>query len=223
MLTSLKKAVFGEGPKVRRIPAGLYRGLTMELDLARQTQLFLGLIERETHSWIRSYVAGARSAIDIGAGEGELVLYLLKRTAVEKVYAFEPSDQTRARLIQNLALNDFAEDQRVNVSAKFVGSTDVEQSCSLDSIAAHIEQPGFIKIDVDGNELDILAGASNLLDSGCARWLVETHSEELEQECLAVFHQSRYRTRVIPNGWYRAVIPETRPIPHNRWLVAEPA
>ena len=57
----------------------------MDLDLARQSQLFLGLIERETHDWIRRYGRDAQTAIDVGAGEGELVLYLLKRTAIRKV------------------------------------------------------------------------------------------------------------------------------------------
>ena len=29
-----------------------------------------------------------------------------------------------------------------------------------------------------------------------------------------------YRTRIIKNGWYRAVVPEGRVVPFNRWFVA---
>jgi|SRR5215469_2855952 len=90
MLTSVKATLFGQSPRVRRIPCGLYRDLVMELNLTDQLQLFLGLQERETRLWIRRWCADAASAIDVGACDGELVLYLLRRTPVPRVYAFGP-------------------------------------------------------------------------------------------------------------------------------------
>ena len=222
MLTSLKETIFGDQPKVRLPPVGLYRGIRMELDLRRQSQLFLGLAELETHSWIRRCGDQVRTVIDVGAGQGELVLYFLKRTKATRVYAFEPMERDRNKLRGNLALNGIAEDSRVHVSDRFVGSRDEAAFIGLDSLLPEIESPAFVKVDVDGAELDVLHSSTRLVESKAARWLVETHSADLEIACLEAFHAAGYRTRIIRNGWYRTVVPETRPIAHNRWLTAEP-
>lgn len=221
MLTSIKATLFGRSPEARRIPCGLYRDLIMELNLTSQLQLFLGLQERETHPWIRRWCADAATAIDVGAGTGELVLYFLRKTTIRRVYAFEPSDSTRSTLLRNLALNSYEQDGRVSLSGKFVASRNDQQHCTLDSLCADIQWPCFVKIDVDGSEIDVLRGSEKLLQSGRAVWLIETHSANLETECVKILASLGYVTRVIPNAWYRAFIPETRPIPHNRWLFAE--
>ena len=221
-MTSLKRVLFGNLAKVRRIPLGLYRGLRMRLDLQSKCQFFVGLHEVETHAWIRRYGSVAQAVVDVGAGEGELVLYALKRTNAKRVYAFEPNDSERNRLDENLALNGFENDSRSFVCKQFVGASDDSVFCSLDSLLPTLEAPALVKVDVDGAEMDVLGGSSRLIESRIATWLVETHSFDLEAECLKLFHSAGYKTQVIPNGWYRKVLPETRPIAHNRWLIAEP-
>lgn len=77
-----------------------------------------------------------------------------------------------------------------------------------------------IKIDVEGAELDVLKGAEQTLRRLPCGVVVETHALHLEKECLALLQGLGYQTRIVRNGWYRALLPETRKIPHNRWLVA---
>src|SRR5262245_60176270 len=98
ILSSLKNMVVPAGRAPRRIVAGLFSGLTMELDLRSQTQLYLGLFERETYSAMRRLTTGIASAIDVGAAYGEYTLYLLAKTSAHKVWAFEPASAERERL-----------------------------------------------------------------------------------------------------------------------------
>src|SRR5262249_25222854 len=51
----------------------------------------------------------------------------------------------------------------------------------LDSLTENIRCPCFIKMDVDGAETEILAGASVINALPDIRWLIETHSEKLER------------------------------------------
>jgi hypothetical protein len=192
----------------------------MELDLTCQTQLYLGFFEREVYKWVGRLSTGINCAIDIGAGEGEYAIYFLARTTAKKVFAFEPYQISRSRLVSNLALNGLANNNRLNISTKFVGSSDDESTCTLDLLSFRILSPALIKIDVDGGEVDILRNASGLIDRSDIRWIVETHSQQLEEECIRIFNMAGYITTVVHNAWYRLFISELRPSPQNRWLVA---
>ena len=50
--------------------------------------------------------------------------------------------------------------------------------------------------------------------------LIETHSTSLEDQSIELLQNFGFATEVIKNGWYRRLIPEQRPIDHNRWLWA---
>ena len=50
--------------------------------------------------------------------------------------------------------------------------------------------------------------------------LVETHSVELERDCMGLLEELQYHCQIIENAWWRNVIPELRPIQHNRWFFA---
>ncbi|HIJ83453.1 MAG TPA: hypothetical protein HPQ00_04520 [Magnetococcales bacterium] len=191
----------------------------MNLDLTCQTQLFVGLFERETFPWIRRLTKEIETALDIGAAQGELTLYLLKKTSAKHIMAFEPQQQERHRLWKNLALNDMDHAHRLSLDSRFVGLGNHPNVISLDSLNDQITTPCFIKMDVDGGELDILRGAKRLLQRPGMRFLVEVHSVDLEQKCLGLLQQNGYTTRIVPNAWWRIILPELRP-GHNRWLVA---
>jgi hypothetical protein len=77
-----------------------------------------------------------------------------------------------------------------------------------------------VKIDVDGGEVSVLKSAPHLLKMPQMRWLIETHSAELEKECRELLTAYGYQTIVIPNAFWRIIIPELRNSPHNRWLIA---
>jgi hypothetical protein len=92
---------------------------------------------------------------------------------------------------------------------------------SIDAFAEREHPPTFVKIDVDGAELEVLDGMRGTLRKVGPSLVVETHSGELEQECAALLASASYRVRVRRNALWRVLYPEMRPIEHNRWLVAE--
>jgi hypothetical protein len=78
----------------------------------------------------------------------------------------------------------------------------------------------FIKVDVDGFEMDVLQGAIGVLKKMKVRLLLETHSSKLEDNCNHFLKNLGYRTKVVKNGWWRILLKDRRPIEQNRWLVA---
>lgn len=192
----------------------------MDIDFSTQLQLYLGLCEAETHPWLEKLSEGIKTAIDIGAAYGEQTLYFIKKTGAKNVYAFEPSIELCEQIQKIILLNDCGEKKRIIINQKFVTSKDSGNEVMLDSLLNQITLPCFIKIDIDGGELDALLGARRLLDLPSIRWLIETHSYQLERDCLKILTEHSYMTRIINNAWWRIFIPEQRPLEMNRWLVA---
>lgn len=192
----------------------------MQLDLHDQTQVYLGLYERELQRWVRLFCRHAVTAVDVGASDGMYALYFLLRTNARKVYAFEPDLLAWEQLMANLRLNGVAGDPRLEVSASAVGQAGHGNVLALDSLLTSIERPAVVKVDVEGAELQVLEGATQLLREGGISWIIETHSAELELACSRVLERGGLQVRVVAPAWWRIVVPETRPMPHNRWLVA---
>lgn len=222
LLSRIKQRLVPAGGRPRVVRSGVFRGLRLVIDLSYQSQLYLGLFERETHRWLRRLSRGISSAVDVGAADGEYTLYFLARTGAARCLAIEPSTDCLPRLRANLGLNGRWPEPRLELLALFVGDGSAGRY-SLDALARLLSGPCLIKVDVDGGELEILRGAPELLALPDARWLIETHSPELEAACIAHLRRFGYATRIVRNAWWRAIIPEMRPSKHNRWLVARRA
>ena len=220
LLSSLKSAVVQGGSQARRVQSGLFRGLTFEIDLRAQTQFFLGLYERETYTRVEEAAQRCEWAIDVGAGRGELPVLLLQQPQVAAIYAFEPQQSERAIMIRNLHLNGLRDDPRLFLLPNIVTADQSGDGVALDALPIDRSAHGFIKIDVDGTELDVLRSAAGLLAESAPDVLVETHSPELEVACLAYLSALGFECTVIEQAWWRRFVPELRPIPHNRWLMA---
>lgn len=220
LLSSVKQRLVPAGIAPRAIQSGPFRGLKMELDLRGQTQVYLGLFEREVHPWVAELSRGIHTAIDIGSAQGEYLLYFLSRTPAKTVLGFEPDEACWPALRRNLALNSLTADPRLSLSNQFVSAKDDQRSVSLDALLPRIEGPSLVKMDVDGQEVNILSGATRFLAQSQARFIVETHSVELERDVVGIFRDAGYQTRIVTQAWWRLFVPEHRPGPQNRWLVA---
>jgi hypothetical protein len=217
-LSWVKRLFVKSNAQPLRVPFGLYKGVILELDLATQTQEYLGFHERETHRHIRAEAQRVKWMIDVGAGKGELSAYFLQSTRC-KVIALEPEGTSLAAFERTIERNGL-DRLRLEIIQGFAGRGDEAGSVRLDTLNVDRKQPGFIKIDVDGCELDVLAGAEALIDHGDVDLLVEVHSPYLEEETMRFLRQHAYDPVIVPNAKWRVLLPEHRPLELNRWISA---
>jgi hypothetical protein len=213
----LKRLVLPDSPHVYRIRLGLARGSLMQLNLQSQLQRLFGLDEHEIAGAVRRGLANARSAVDVGANDGYYTLVFLRSNA-ERVIACEPGP-VADDLLRNISINHYPSEGRFEVERRPIGTRTNE--LSLGRLLADLPRPLLVKIDIDGGEVDALASAGDLDRLESTFWVVETHSVELERECTAWFEARRFKTSIVDHAWWRTFIPELRPGPQNRWLIAE--
>jgi Methyltransferase FkbM domain len=216
----VKSLLVPDVSRVRCVPFGLYKGIHLNINLKSQTQLALGLWERETYGVIRQAASRAEWFIDVGAGKGELCIFFARLKHVKRIIAIEPDHPEAHALVAHLKDNNI-DPNRVEVLEKFSGTANDARYVKIDQLGIVPSAHGFIKIDVDGFELDVLRSGRQLLSQGHADLLVETHSAELERNCIEFLEKLAYTCRVIKYAWWRALLPEQRPIEHNHWFFAE--
>ena len=211
----VKSVLLTDHEKVGTIRLGVFRGVKTIASPSKSVQIRLGLWEQETYRYIRRAAHEANWVIDIGAGGGELSIFFDSGTRAEPIIAVEAWD---ARLLRrNIELN---RSRRIEVVEQYLG---IETNrIPLNSLQVPRDQRGFIKLDADFAEFSILQSGERLLAESKPLLLVETHSFALERDCCAFLRRLGYSTKIIPNAWWRAIIPEQRPLDHNRWFWAEP-
>jgi Methyltransferase FkbM domain len=198
----------------RRLPLGPASGIRLEAQPGLSVDLWLGLWESELARYLRAFLRPGMRCVDVGAFNGIYALTFAKLCRAP-VIAYEPDDVALARCRRNLALNPDLADL-ITLRPTAAGVTTAPGVVRLeDDLAGH--RVDFMLIDVDRAEVDALNGAAGLLARQHPRLIVETHAPELERECGDLLLAAGYRPRVVTQ---RRLLPQNRPIPHNRWLVA---
>jgi len=214
----VKTCLLGTGRRGRKIPFGLYKGLTLSIDPAVETLFYLGLYERETNAWLEQAIRRASSVIDAGAGCGELSMWALRHSNIQRVLAYDSSAARWPIFEDNLRLNGFQGDARlIGVQGMFLGP---DSEPAWDTLGT-LPEPILLKIDVDGGEEAILRGLHDVLRKKTCMFLIETHSRQLDDGCRSLLEEAGYRVSVVSAAWWRCFVPEQRPAEFNRWLVAE--
>jgi FkbM family methyltransferase len=183
---------------ISRVVAGPLRGTLIEYDPAAENRYWGGRFERGTQRLMTELPLDGAIAWDVGAHVGFFSLLLAKRC--ERVLAVEPAPGHATRLRANVELNRapvevieaavgrepgtahlvLADDGFSNRVVDGDGGVAVPQT-TLDRLAEEHGFPAFIKIDVEGAELDVLLGGANVL-SRRPRLLIEAHSPALAEE-----------------------------------------
>ncbi len=210
---AIKALVLSHGLKVLTIPWGVGRGLKIPINPQHELRIWLGLYEIEVARHLRRLVSPGTRCYDVGGQYGYDAL-VLARLSEGPVVSFESDRALIPRMQRTFNLNEPLTPNLTAVMA-FVGQGG-DETLSLDDFAGS-QPPGFIKVDVEGSELDVLIGAERILRETRPALVVETHSRELEQACGQLLVAHGYHPRIVHQ---RLMLPDRRPIPHNRWLVA---
>jgi FkbM family methyltransferase len=165
----------------------------VQVDIAKH-----GYYEIEVWDALAAFVTGDDVLWDVGGHVGSVAIRAALNPGVRCVYTFEPNPRTAARLLANLELNPkiqvhhqpIALSDRQEIRSLHFGdagniglasvvlrptaeSVPVECTTADAWIAAgKASPPTLMKIDVEGFERDVLAGAEKLLASGVLKAIV---------------------------------------------------
>ena len=219
-LRRLKNLMVADEVRYRAVRGGPCQGCRLPLNLRHDFRTWLGLYEFELRNIVREYVRRGDCCYDVGAASGYYTLALAKLAAPGHVFAIEAEGRLYEQLKETVAQNADV-GSAIETMNWFVGDTvdAMRKRTTLDELV--LEQgrraPDLIKLDVEGAEHAVLAGAKEVIRRHAPRWIIEVHSAELEKQCRGVLEQAGYAVRVIERN---RLLPEQRPLEHNQWLCA---
>jgi len=217
----LKNLLLSTKLKPRFIWFGIGSGIKMLINPSYKTQRIIGMDEREIQKTFKQFSRKSKLFIDIGASDGYYGLIYRKLNKNGLIYLFDGESSFKETQIINFSLNNYSL-TKVELFNKYVGSENNDFTITVnDLINPELEDIIFIKIDVEGAELNVLNGLSKILKNYNCKLIIETHSKKLEEECIDKLLELDYKFKILPKGWYRFIMPESRPIDHNQWLSAE--
>lgn len=212
MKTFVKRFLLSSATAPRRILGGLNRGQILTVNPASQAQFYFGLYERELFPYFNRYAADIQTGLDIGAAEGSHAIYFAARTSAQRIIAIESWDKFVNLLDTHLKLNGLRE--KVEILPVLVNAEN-----SLDVILGDVQGPILVKMDIEGAEIEVLRSSPKFLSLPKVRWVIETHSFQIHNDCVAILEQAGYETKRIMPAWWRKFLPEQRD-PENGYLVA---
>jgi FkbM family methyltransferase len=187
---------------------GINRGMRWITGAGTTSGCWLGSYEEDHAPALQQVVRPGMVAYDLGANAGFYTLALSRIVGASgRVFSFEPDARNAHFLRRHIDLNKLQNvtvvQAAVSNSTKLVAFTGWEvvqvsaylvPAISLDEfIAAGNSAPDFVKMDIEGAEVDALEGARNLLSKVRPDFLMATHTRELTASCKATLVQSGYR------------------------------
>lgn len=159
---------------------------------------------------------------DIGANVGFFSLLTSQIVKQGKIISFEPFPENLPYLEKHLVMNDI-ENVEVhelalsdskgttnfyiynkghgNITGKIydIKETITVPKDTIDNLVEnnYIPAPSFIKMDVDGGEYLILKGAKRTIEKYKPIFVIETHSQELLDNCLNFLKRRKYKTNLL--------------------------
>jgi hypothetical protein len=144
----------------------------------------LGIYEHELNGWLKTVLPRVNTVVDVGANEGYFTFgcaaAFRRLNKCGEIIAFEPEVQVFERLRRGMR-NQQSDRVRISLHRNFVGSEVAPGKTTLDELARQRfsmdMENALIKIDVEGAELDVIAGASSWLNP-TNYFLIEVHWDE---------------------------------------------
>lgn len=177
---------------------------------------WIGNYEETKQAVVRSVLERGATVFDIGANAGFYTIAMSRIIGPEgHVYAFEPFCEnvesilfhTRVNKSENCTVVQCAVAERPSITGFVIAASNAEgaigsknshyyvPTVSIDSLVESeiIPPPDVMKIDVEGAEDRVLAGARNTLNKQNVKILLAVHGEKLFRGCLSLLTDIGYR------------------------------
>ncbi|MEX2273798.1 MAG: FkbM family methyltransferase [Vicinamibacterales bacterium] len=202
--------------------AGPFRGARIVANPRASLRKMLGLYERELNGWLTAALPRVTRLIDVGANDGYFAYgcaAAMRRSGRRgEIICFEPQPQHQAELRRGF--DAFADaGHTACIVPALVGEHETPGMTTLDALRVADRDNTLIKIDVEGAELAVLAGATSWLRPSNL-FLIEVHQHAYLEQLNRVFRSHGLALCQI----------DQRPLPilgreerdtDNRWLVSQ--
>jgi FkbM family methyltransferase len=203
-----------------RIPRGPLKGRKWIVG-ASTHGCWLGTFEKDKVAAFTSDIRPEGIVYDIGAAAGIYTLLSATRATAGHVYSFEPFVRNLEILRRHIKLNGLTNCTIIEAavdsssgSAQFATgptpemgslspSGDVRvKTVALDDLrdAGTLPAPDLIKMDIEGNELEALHGATRMLQTFRPILYLATHSSQLQRECGEFLQNLGYSVALVPGS-----------------------
>ena len=221
MLQLIKRLLPNRAVRMR-VWRGPFRGARVVMNPRSSLRKALGLYEHELNEWLDRALRRVSRVLDVGANDGYFTIgcgAAFNRLGVAgEIVAFEP----QARHVDQLTAAIRAQPpsaMRFSIVPSMVGRQIGPGATTLDALTIQDRANTLIKIDVEGGELEVIAGGLS--------WVADTNLFVIE------VHQAQYLTEIVAifrERGHALVQVDQRPLPilggdtreaANWWLVSD--
>jgi Methyltransferase FkbM domain len=194
MAFNLLKSFLPDQPTLVRVWRGPLRGARVVMNPRHSCRKILGLYEHELNGWLEAVLLRVRHVVDVGANDGYFTFgcaAAFRRLGKSgEIVAFEPDEQ-HFRTLQRSFHRQTKSPVQITLVQRLVGRETKPGMTNLDAIRWTMGDTNdrtntLLKIDVEGAEEEVLAGASTWLNSSNC-FLIEIHKERYLESIAQVF------------------------------------
>jgi hypothetical protein len=205
-----------------RIWRGPFRGATVVMNPRVSLRKAFGFYEHELNVWLERALGRVSRVIDVGANDGYFTFgcaaALARRGIPAEIVAFEPQARHVGALRAG-AVRRSRDGVHIDVVQSMVGKAITESTTTLDSLPAPDRDHTLIKIDVEGAELEVIAGAESWLRPSNL-FVIEVHCHEYLAQLRNAFASRGLTLRQIEQQPLPLLGRDLRDV-DNRWLVSD--
>ena len=213
---------------VATITGGPAKGLIFPVQMPQDKLMWIGTWELDFAEALENNIKSGWIWYDIGGYKGYYAVVMALKGAAE-VFIFEPMPANAAMINKLISLNPHLpiklkqtaisdtggqstfKIMREETMGKLTGSTFREEEeemrqltvecITLDElIKSGVPEPDFIKIDVEGAEEFVLKGAMEMLKRKKPFLMIEIHSPQIGERCMAILKNFYTNIRVLETG-----------------------
>ena len=173
---------------------------------------WLGTYEKDKQEYCAKLISPGMIVFDIGANAGFYTLLFARLVKDGHVVSFEPDSANMSSLRRHVVLNSLLNVSLVQAAASdntsltgfslnggATGRMDAKSSYLVPTLRLDellndgtLPFPDVIKMDVEGAEALVIAGARNLISRNTCVWIIALHGELAKQECFKIFSEAGY-------------------------------